>query len=348
MSEMNAVAHRLVGGLVNHNSRLNGRPFDSGTPMTPPSGRLRNWVHYGVMIPDLPEPHRSFGVMSILGTPGVTVFANDHAITTAPSDTVYTTSAMASMDTDQFFVHSIARDCEFAPDGTHLRFGSDLVIDGSYPHFTVSRTHPDVTAEFEIDATDKVTHFANIPGLYQHWSLLATYRGQIRHRGHHVEAAGLCTFEYATGVGVHSLLPRTRLKIPATFFTYHVLNLDDTTQALLIQVLWPGGFTIQKAVYLRSLTDYGSVHTRGFEFRVREYEPEPRRTPDGRTMRLPQTMSWRVLDRDGQCLIAVEGSASGDFSYGLGAGYVGSYEYTGTYRGRAIAGRAYMEYVDCQ
>jgi hypothetical protein len=87
------------------------------------------------------------------------------------------------------------------------------------------------------------------------------------------------TTEYATGVGVHSVKSNTRLKLPAKFFTYQVLNLDDMTQALFVQVLGPGGFPIQKAVYIRSLDDYGSVYTRGFELRVPEYEPEPRVPP---------------------------------------------------------------------
>jgi hypothetical protein len=347
MIEVQALA-QLVVGLGNRTGRVNGQPFDPATPMTPPAGRLRNWAHYGLMVPDLPEPHRSFGVMSILGTPGVRIFANDHAITTTPADTAYTVSATASMDSGQFLVHRIARDCEFRPDGSHLRFGTELVIDGVYPHFTVRRSHPDVAIELEIDATDKVAHFANIPGLYRHWSLLAQYRGHIDYRHHRDEVEGLCTFEYATGVGVHSVKSNTRLKLPAKFFTYHVLNLDDMTQALFVQVLGPAGFPLQKAVYIRSLDDYGSVYTRGFEFRIPEYEPEPRRTPDGRRMRLPRTVAWRVLDDDGQDLIAIHGTAGGDYTYGLGAGYVGSYEYTGTYRGRDIAGRAYIEYIDCR
>lgn len=343
---MSAV-QRLVGS-VNRTGRVNGSPFDANQSMSPPSGRRRNWVHYGVMVPDLPEPHRSFGVMSIVGSPGVTIFANDHAITTTPSDTAYTSSATASMTDGQFLVHSIARDCEFAADGSHLRFGHDLVIDGTYPHFTVRRTHPDVTVEPEIEATDKVAHFANIPALYRHWSLLSTYRGHLDYRGERVEVQGLCTVEYAAGVGTHSVTASTRPKLPAKFFTYHVLNLDHRTQALLVEVLGPAGFPIQKSVYLRSLDGYGGVYTRGFDFRVREYESEPRRTSDGRVMRLPKSLSWRVLDDEGRDLITIEGAAGGDYSYGLGAGFVGTYDYTGTYRDRVVSGRAYLEYIDCR
>ena len=94
------------------------------------------------MVPDLPDPHRSFGVMSIVGTPGVTLFANDQAITTTPRDTVYTVSATAAMTSQQFFVQSMAEDCDFRGDGGHLRFGSELVMSGMYPNYSVQRTMP--------------------------------------------------------------------------------------------------------------------------------------------------------------------------------------------------------------
>ncbi|MGC0366271.1 hypothetical protein ABH922_004255 [Rhodococcus sp. 27YEA15] len=347
MVDSPGVARRLTE-LVNRTGRVNGKPFDPGTPMPPPQGRLRNWVHYGVMVPDLPEPHRAFGVMSIVGTPGVTIFANDLEITTTAPDTVYTSSATASMDSGQFLVHSIAHDCEFAPDGSRLRFGNELEINGVYPYFTVRRSHQDVTVELEIEATDTVSHFANVPGVYRHWSLLSTYRGYVEHQGGRIDVEGLCTVEYASGIGMHSLTRSMRPRVPAKFFTYHVLNLDDRTQALLVQVLGPAGFPVQKAVYIRSLDDPGTVFTRGFGFRVDEYEPEPRRTPDGRTMRLPASLSWHVLDDDGRELITVEGRSGGGYSYGLGAGYVGTYDYTGRYRDREVSGVAYIEYIDCR
>ncbi|AJE85607.1 hypothetical protein SLNWT_5231 [Streptomyces albus] len=334
--------------LVNRTGSLNGRPFPPGTPMRPPAGRLRNWAHYGLMVPDLPEPHRFFGVMSIIGTPGVTVFANDRLITTTPEDTAYTVSATASMDSGQFLVQSIARDCDFRADGSRLRFGEELLVEGAPPRLTVRRTHPDVTVELDVEVTGTASHFAALPGTYRHWSLLARYRGRIEHGGRHQDIAGLCTFEYAAGAGTRSLPLTRRLKVPVRLFTYHVLNLDERTQALLVEVLGPGGFPLQRAVYLRSLDDHGSVHTRGFALGITSYEATGRATPDGRSMRLPRTLAWRVQDEAGRELLSVEGTTGGDFAYGLGAGFVGSYTYTGRFRGAEIGGRAYLEYVDCR
>ncbi|MGX1811518.1 DUF6670 family protein [Nocardia sp. NPDC055321] len=331
-------------GVINRTRRRNARPFDPATPMSPPSGRRRNWAHYGVMVPGLAAPHRFFGVMSILGTPGVAIFANDHAITSTPADTVYLSSATGSMTGGQFLVREIDRDCEFRSDGTRLKFGDELVIEGEYPKFALRRRHPEIEVDLEIDATDVVSHFAHVPGLYDHWSVLARARGSITDRHGAVPIDTLCTVEYATGVGVHSVLPGTRATLPVPFFTYHVLNIDERTQVLLVQVLGPAGLPIQRRVYVRGLDDHGTVHTRGFEFTVDRHLDQP--TPTGTTMRLPEHLRWRVLDDRGEVLISIAGAANHDYSYGLGAGFVGSYDYVGSFRGAPIAGTAYMEYID--
>src|ERR1700760_463235 len=119
-SAVSALAQRL-----NRNGRRIGLPFDPDTRLKPPHGLRSSWAHYGVMVPDLPEPHRTFGVMSIVGTPGIAIFSNDHAIVTSASDTAYLVSATGAMHDEGFHTYSIARDCEFRPDGSLVRFGED-------------------------------------------------------------------------------------------------------------------------------------------------------------------------------------------------------------------------------
>lgn len=326
---------------VNRSGERIGQPFDPATPIGPPSGH-HTWVHYGVMVPGLPDPHRTFGIMAIVGTPGVAVFANDHAITTTPSDTAYLVSATAAMRGGAFRAYSIAGECEFAPDGSRIRFGDDLLISGRYPVFDVRRTHPDADVALRLRATDKVTWFADLRGgLYQHWSLLCTYDGTVGG----MPAAGLCTFEYARGAGLHSLPLRGTPNIPATFFSYHVLNVDDRTQVLFGEARLAGGIPVIQAAYVRGLDDYGSEYTDA-SLTVLRHEAEPRETPDGRRMRLPSALTVAARDAAGAGVFTLDGETNGDWAYGLGAGFVGSYEYSGTFRGRNVSGTAYMEYVD--
>lgn len=326
---------------VNRSGARIGRPFDPATPIGPPSGR-HSWVHYGVMVPGLPEPHRTFGVMSIVGTPGVSIFANDHAITTTPGDTAYLVSASAAMRGGTFRTYSIARDCEFAADGSRIRFGDDLSITGRYPDFEVRRTHPDADVSLRLRGTDTVTYFADLRGgLYSHWSLLCEYEGTVGD----TEASGLCTFEYARGVGLHSLPVPGTPNIPTTFFSYHVLNIDDRTQVLYGEALLPGGIPVIRAANVRGLDDHGAEYTDA-SLTVHAHEAQARETPDGRRMRLPSELTIEARDASGAGVFTLDGKTNGDWAYGLGAGFVGSYDYTGTFRGRSVSGTAYMEYVD--
>jgi len=305
--------------------------------MLPPSGRRRSWAHYGVMMPGLPEPHRAFGVMSIIGTPGVRIFANDDLIRTTPNDTAYLVSATSSMTGAQFRAYSVAAECEFAADGSYLRFGDDLVLAGRRPHFTVHRTHPEVEVRLDIETTDVVTRFVDLPGVYRHCSWLARAEGEVNGSA----VAGLCTVEYAWGVGLHSLLDRRLpVRMPASLFTYHVLNVDDETQLLFTYVLGPGRVPVQRAVHVRT-RDGATAVRRGHRWRVHDHSTAT--TPDGRSMRLPRRFTWGATD-----VGEIHGTASDDWAYGLGAGFVGTYDYEGTFRGRPIGGRAYLEYIDCR
>ncbi len=314
-------------------------PFDPSTSIAPPQGRRRSWVHYGVMMPGLPAPHRFFNVMAVLGTPGAAFVANDHLITTSPRDTAYVVSATSAMTGGQFRAYRMQDECAFAADGSSLRFGADLAIEGGLPGFHVRRTHPEAAVDLEIWPTDVVTRFIRLPGVYDHWSLLCEAGGTVGG----VAVDGLCTVEYACGVGLHSLLDRRlsrRLQLPVTFFTYHVLNLDDRTQLLFTYVRGPGEMPLQQAVHVRSLDDGATTIRDGVSFTVDS--SEPRTTPDGRTMRLPLQFHWTAEG------VRVTGTSHRDFTYGLGAGFVGTYDYEGTVHGRPISGCAYIEYVDCR
>jgi hypothetical protein len=64
-------------------------------------------------------------------------------------------------------------------------------------------------------------------------------------------------------------------------------------------------------------------------------------TPDGHAMRLPRSWSWSAGDA-----VRIEASANGDWVYGLGAGYAGSFTFLGTYGGDPVSGTGYVEWID--
>lgn len=353
MKEESRITRRLekiLSSLLDRSYKLNGSTFPPDTQVLPPAGRQRSWVHYGVMVPDMPGAHGFFNVLSIVGTPGATVFDNDYLIKTTPRDTAYLLSATASLGGAEFRSYSIQGECHFSDDGNRLEFGKDLEIFGEYPKWHVHRKFVGGSEiELHLEATPAVSYFAHIPALYQHWSLLCRYQGALRGGGTNIPVSGLCTFEYAKGVGVYSLassvVPESR-KIPIRFFTYQIINIDSESQLLLTQVLGPNDFSIQRTLYVRWVSGATAVYARDVHMEVTEYMESPLQTPDGHGMQVPKRLRWCAADDGGNKVLQLECCVDAPYTYGLGAGYVSAYSYRGSFQGKEISGRGYMEYID--
>ena len=115
---------------------------------------------------------------------------------------------------------------------------------------------------------------------------------------------------------------------------------------LMVEIIGSGGLVVQQMVYVRTSDGTATRHVRRFRHHVDTYADERLVTPDGFAMRMPKTFTWSVQDDDGSELITIQGTTNGDFRYGLGAGYAGSYAYTGTFRGEPVTGTAYQEWID--
>ncbi|WP_233528583.1 DUF6670 family protein [Antrihabitans stalagmiti] len=322
--------------LVNHNWRHNGRPFDPTTPMHPPVGRYST-VHYGMMIPGLPAPLNFLDLIVVIGQPAIDLWTNPHLVETTPRDTANVLIGSGITFPGQFRGYRIEQDITATDDGSVVKFGSDLELRHDYPNFHLSYANDAFAVELDIVATDKVAHFSKLPaGIYDHWSLLCQHTGTVTYDGQTHRLSGLNTYEYARG---------TAIALPMKFFTYQILNIDESTQVLMTEVLGPMGLPLQRSVYVRSLTDHGAVYERGFAFEVDELEAVPRTTPNDVSMHLAKRFRWSVQDDGGNDLIALEAVTNDDYVYGMAGGYVGSYTYTGQFRGSVIAGTGYVEYV---
>jgi hypothetical protein len=320
---------------LNRTRRLNGRPFDRATSVAIPHGQ---WgiAHYGVMVPDLPEPFRFFDAIVILGTARAPIFGKRSLATGDPDDAAWILTGSA-VTPNGFVRYSIADQCDLSADGTHLRFDDQLVIDRTASGITLSATRPEASVELTLDPTSAVSHFVHMPGIYDHWSVLCRAEGIFTAGRDSFARKTLCTYEYARAVN---------LPLPLLFFTYQILNVDETTQVLMTEVLGKIGLPVQRIVYVRTVDGVATIHTRGYEHTVHEYSPDHLTTPDGHQMRMPKRFAWRIEDDGGADLITIDGTANDDFVYGLGAGYAGSYQYTGRYRGAPITGTGYIEWID--
>lgn len=323
--------------LIDHSGNINGIPFDPNTSIHTPLGKY-TCVHYGIMIPNMPAPFNFLNMIVIVGQPLVKIFRNKHLIKTSDIDTANLLIGTAATSENLFSGYSVQHDCLLASNGQYLKFGQDLVIDGSFSEFKATRLGHRFNYELNIKPTDKVAHFVQLAGkLYEHWALLCEYEGYLELDGQKTDVKGLCTFEYARGVSVN---------IPIRFFTYQFLNIDDKTQVLFVDTHGPAGLVLQSRVYVRSLDDHGDIYEAGFKSTVHEYQNELVVTPNGIKMRLPKIFSWQVNDHEGNLLIVINGTSNHDFKYGMAGGYAGSYQYHGRFKNKDIQGTGYIEWID--
>lgn len=323
--------------------RATGQPFTRPDMLKPHVGGQRyGWTHYGVMIPDLPEPHRYFSTMVIAGLPGATAFDNDHAVTTSPRDTVTVSVSTAAPGAAFYQAYSMAEQCRLAPDGSLLDFGGDVVIEGTYPDFRVTVRTEGFTADLRLHATGQVAWFARVPA-YDHLSLFVEYQGWVATGDERTEVSGVGTFEYAACLGLHGLLDRpfgAAAKAPIDFFSYHVVSIDDRTHLLLADVHASGKPLVTMA-YHRSNGGPTWVSHRDVRFEVTEYAAETTTDLYGNEMRLPVQFTWTA----GKDLV-VHGTVDSPPRFGVGRGYILGYRCQGKFQGREFDSRGYMEYID--
>ncbi len=332
--------------LLDRGDAEQGRPFRGAETLRPHQhSRFYGWTHYGVMIPDLPAPQRFFSIMSILGMPGARAFDTDHALKTSPRRNATVVSGTAASQAQHFAGYDMAQDCVLAEDGSHIQFGQDVCITGTYPEYRVQAAYGALELDIALRCTDKVSWFIKSP-IYDHLSLLGEYAGELVWQGERQRIAGLCTFEHAACVSPYSLRDKALppvCKLPLDFFTYQIINLDTRSQLLLVHTTVLGR-PLMTAAWLRSLDEY-SRSWRDVQFEVLEEQSEPARAPDGVLMWLPRVFRWRVKDQ-GREWLDITGTVDTAMSYGLGSGYVGGYHYEGRWQGRAISGLGYIEYID--
>jgi hypothetical protein len=315
-------------------------------PVFPPHVRSRRWAwtHYGVMVPDLPDPHRFLACMALVGTTGARTFDTDHARVDGPRTSASLVTGTAVTPPDAALHHRSTRyDSHLADDGSFVRLGDVLTLAGTGRRRRVVGTPaPDLAYDLDLELTDAATWFARGP-VWEHLSVLTRYTGSITWRGEAAEVAGTGTFEWARSAGIHGVLPWSlpaRLKVPADTFAYCVIDLDPDTQLLLSGF---GGFgrTLLDAAYVRSTTAAPQRHVRGVRLQVVERGDEVA-TPDGRRTRPPRVLHW--ASADGRIDVVV--TVATPLLYGLGSGHVGGVTYEGTLAGEAIAGQGYLEVID--
>lgn len=332
---------------IDHRLEDSVRPFDRDDLFRPHHRSRRwGWTHFGVFLPDAPDPYRYLNTMTLIGATGTTCFDNDHLAAPDARDTTTVLSSTAGRGQHHYAAYDASTDCRFADDGRRLEWGEDLVLRVALPEVTVEASYESFDAHVELTTTQAASWFVRTFA-YDHVSLLAPYRATITDQAGTHRFAGLGTVEYARCVTPQAFRRRAlpeALKIPVDFFTYQIITLDADTQLLLTDVR-AAGATACRLAHLR--TRDGTTHVfSDVSFEVLDYGDE-QLDPIGRAMRVPARMRWTVRD-GGDEPIRLEATVDTPWRWGHGRGYVGAYSFTGHRGPTEIAGSGYVEWIDCR
>ncbi|ENU26342.1 DUF6670 family protein [Acinetobacter modestus] len=310
--------------------------------------KFYTWTHYGIFFPLLPEPHRYLNIMILLGTPGALAFDHDEITLGDPRKTATLFSSTAALDEHLLKAYIMPEETHIQENGWQIELGQEVSIEGTLPNIHLKGAYHGLNFEFDLDVTDQVSWFIKTP-IYDHFSLLSKFKGQLEYQGQTTLAEGLCTYEYARAAGAHGivkkLLPEA-YKLPLDFFTYQIINLTETTQLLLTKADILG----QPAAYslhVRHTDQPAEVYT-NVEFKIISHQVDDYVSPNGKKMRLPQLFSWSVKDDTNNKLLDIIAEVDSPYRYGHGIGYASAYTFTGEYQNQKVQGRGYLEYIDVE
>ena len=314
----------------------------------PPSSTKRftkGASHYGIMIPDLPEPHRFLANMIIIGGTGFKAWDDDAALEKGPRGVCQLGWGSAVTEQNSFHVFN-PDDVLLADDGSSLEFGDSYTLSINYPEIRVRGRLGGLSVELTLTSTDVISWVAD-SGIYRHFSFLCHYEGSIAVDGEAPQqVSGMGTFEYGTGylpyMDLTRPLPRP-LKIPADFFTYHVLDLGDETQLAACVVGAFGKLTAAVGADVRHPTRGSRRLGSEAEFRVLEFDETVADYRGRAHMRLPRSFQWNFRGSSGTSTLI--GRVDTRWLY-AGMGYIAGYSWEGVIEGEARSGRGYLEYSD--
>lgn len=302
----------------------------------------KGWSRYGIIIPNLPDPHQFFSFLSIISSAEQASVKPDPLLQTHLGKNAMIVTGTAAKMARHSQSHFIPQNYQSAESNPFLQFGKDVTIAGQYPDYRVVIRQAEFKLDIQLTNTDKVSWFIQMP-MYDHFSLLSHYQGYFRYQGGIQKISGLCTFEYAFCMSLNDSSSIRERKIPLDFSTYHIISLDEQTQLLLNETHFNGEKMVNKA-FLRNIE--GDNQALEAELEILSYQSRLAIAEDGRIIKLPYQFQWIVKNMEGQIEIRLKGEVDTPMLYGIGDGYVGGYFYEGVYKERVIEGRGYMEYVD--
>lgn len=318
--------------------------FSKSTQQPPNLDRLQ-WfpniqyktIHYGLVFLNLPAPLHYLNFLTLLGVPNIPVLHNSAAITTTELDTALVFNSCSLNHLSCLHDYSIQDDCNQASEV--LDFGQDIKIFKHSNHLQLTQQHSELKLELQIQLYPPKykSHPLNL-GMMEQWLCHARMQGTLQYKEQHYQIQSTGIFSYAK-----------TMQLPFWnwhFYTRQIIQVEEW-QLIFYQIRNRFNQIIHSKLIVLDIRQHTShIYTRDVELEIARVYPKVI-TPNGLSMYLPREFSWHLQHQHIQ--IQLFAIARGDYKFGFGVGYVGSFSYKLKLNQKYYESSAgYCEYVDCR
>ncbi len=302
----------------------------------PPKG-LFKIVYQALILPNLPEPFHYLNFISLIGQPRIPICYNASAITTTAIDTatVLVTSGLSTAG--HLKSYSAKEQCQLEQDRYQFLDVDQIQVD--FPNYYFKRIDEELSCQLTVNiSADIENHSALHWGVGDYWYARCQCEGEITYKKqkYQIEAQGI--LKHARAI----YLPF----IAFHFFTYQVIQVNANLQIILSELRNQWNNIVFSRIEIQSNEQRSILYDHQVVLDITRVYPKVQ-TPNGREMYLAREFMWQYQEKN-QIIFQLKAQSRGDYKFGLGAGYVGSFNYELIWNNENHKGSGYCEYIDCR
>ena len=302
----------------------------------PPKG-LFKIVYQALILPNLPEPFHYLNFISLIGQPRIPICYNASAITTTAIDTatVLVTSGLSTAG--HLKSYSAKEQCQLEQDRYQFLDVDQIRVD--FPNYYFKRIDEELSCQLTVNIRAEIeNHSALHWGVGDYWYARCQCEGEITYKKqkYQIEAQGI--LKHARAI----YLPF----IAFHFFTYQVIQVNANLQIILSELRNQWNNIVFSRIEIQSNEQRSILYDHQVVLDITRVYPKVQ-TPNGREMYLAREFIWQYQEKN-QIIFQLKAQSRGDYKFGLGAGYVGSFNYELIWNNENHKGSGYCEYIDCR
>ncbi len=302
----------------------------------PPKG-LFKIVYQALILPDLPEPFHYLNFISLIGQPRIPICYNASAITTTAIDTatVLVTSGLSTVG--HLKSYSAKEQCQLEQDRYQFLDVDQIQVD--FPNYYFKRIDEELSCQLTVNISAEIeNHSALHWGVGDYWYASCKCEGEITYKKqkYQIEAQGILKHAraiYFPFIAFH-------------FFTYQVIQVNANLQIILSELRNQWNNIVFSRIEIQSNEQRSILYDHQVVLDITRVYPKVQ-TPNGREMYLAREFIWQYQEKN-QIIFQLKAQSRGDYKFGLGAGYVGSFNYELIWNNENYKGSGYCEYIDCR